>query len=63
MVLVKLFPNHRELSGFKGADRDAPLGLGAPDQRSIHQLQDRTLSEGVYDRLHATALFEEEALE
>ena len=44
-ILVKLFLDHRELSGFKGRDRDPPPRLGAADQRSVHSVQHRALAD------------------
>ena len=35
--LVTLFLDHRELSGFKGRDRDPASRLGAADQCGVHQ--------------------------
>ena len=51
MDLVQAFLDHRELSGFKGRDRDPAPRLGAADQRIVHPFQHRALAEGVHELL------------
>jgi len=63
MRLVELFTDRLELSPFECGDTDFTPCLAGADERGIHQLQHRTLAEGVGDDLRPPPLLAEEPLE
>src|SRR5262245_5755273 len=60
--VVELLADGPELSLLELADLDPAPAVGGPNDRGVHQLQDRPLAERMWDDLRPPALVQEEAL-
>src|SRR5438045_2414632 len=62
-IFVGLLSDCPELTLLELGDPDAAPTFGGADERGIHQLQDRTLAEGMRDDFGAPALLTEQSFQ
>jgi len=61
VFLIEFFSDGSDLTVFEFGDLDRAPSLGGSDERTEHQLQDRSLAERVRDDLETTAFLDKEA--
>ena len=63
IFVIEFFSNGCDLTVFKFGDLDRAPSLGGSDERTEHQLQDRSLAERVRDDLETTAFLDKKAFQ
>jgi hypothetical protein len=63
LTLIQVLAKLLELPEFEVRYHDPFPGVARTDERGVHELEHRTLAEGVRDHLRAPALLAEEPLE